>query len=493
MLFAHFLAVGLLAGLGGVYHVLAPPVEVCIYPASVLLTLIIGWAFWSWRLAGRSWLEPYGLFLLSACLFNGGQAVLEILRLNQGGLLNGRFSDPVVLGALYLVSLGLAALHLGALAAAAGQRRCGESQEPVPGGAAALQKIGLLCLGVSLAPVGMVLRDALSVVNQHGYDGLFGRQDQAQLPSVVQALAALSVPGILFLLGGGRRKPLVRAAVILLLAVYSGILLFVGSRGPAVMPLVAALWLYHRAVHRIPGTVSVALGLALLLALPIIAGVRGMAGEWRATGEWLASIPEDAGELAIRGLSELGGTLAISAHTLQLVPAGRPYDYGLSYLYALATMVPNLGWQVHPAVARGLWADWLVRTVDPSRAAKGGGMGFSFLAEAYANFGWYGYGFALAALGYLLVRFFMWGERGSDVVRLAMVASVLSVILLYARGESGALVRPVVWYALAPYAAARVVQRRQVKRWVREMRARAAWLKTLEAACCARGQGGGWT
>jgi hypothetical protein len=160
----------------------------------------------------------------------------------------------------------------------------------------------------------------------------------------------------------------------------------------------------------------------------------------------------------------MGGSLVTVVHTVRLIPSVRPFDYGVSYLYAVSTIIPNVGWDVHPAVAHGFLADWLVKTVDPSFANRGGGLGYSFIAEAFANAGWYGTVPLLAGLGYILMRLLRWGTDTSDSVRHALVGTFLAFFLLFARGESGTVVRSLVWYSLLPYVAVRVITRGSANR-----------------------------
>src|SRR5918995_4573330 len=91
------------------------------------LLVITAWSLWSWRILTGNWFDPYTLFLIAAALFNGGQAFLEIFGLNSSGslqgnlyggiygsgILEGRFSSTTILKTLFLVTLGLAAYHIG--------------------------------------------------------------------------------------------------------------------------------------------------------------------------------------------------------------------------------------------------------------------------------------------------------------------------------------------------------------------------------------------
>jgi oligosaccharide repeat unit polymerase len=163
-------------------------------------------------------------------------------------------------------------------------------------------------------------------------------------------------------------------------------------------------------------------------------------------------------------VSEMGSTLRTVAHTIELVPAARSFDLGLSYVYAALTVFPNLFWDIHPTVARGLAAHWLVETVSPTLASVGGGYGFSFIAEAYLNFGWIGAAIILLLIGALLAAVILRAQRTTDPAALALVAAVGAFFLVFARGESGSIVRELVWYALGPYIAVRVLSRLMVRR-----------------------------
>jgi len=110
-------------------------------------------------------------------------------------------------------------------------------------------------------------------------------------------------------------------------------------------------------------------------------------------------------------------------------------------------------------------ADWLIKTVDPSMARAGGGLGYSFIAEAFANFGWYGTMPVLACLGYLLVLLFNWGTGTVDPAKLAFIATFLASFLYFARGESAAIIRGLAWYSLIPYlAVSMLAKNRSVRR-----------------------------
>ena len=164
---------------------------------------------------------------------------------------------------------------------------------------------------------------------------------------------------------------------------------------------------------------------------------------------------------AMSALSEIGQSMSTVSYTLDLVPAVRPFDLGASYVYAVIAVIPNVGWDVHPTMAHGTLSTWLVRTVEPTTAARGGGLGYSFIAEAYENFGWTGVPMVMIALGWVAGRLSSATRDKHDPAMLAMAATLLSFALIYARAETADFVRSICWYGLAPYLAVRLTSRGQ--------------------------------
>jgi len=446
--------VSYIAGLGlAVKFGIAEPTD-SVLVASWLVTLTSAWHFCSWRLAGRTSFDPYAIFLLAATLFNAGQGLLEALNLNENGILNATFSPTLLVQSLYLVSLGLASLHLGALVGVATRRTRTVQHSPEwrSDRVRATRYVGYTCLVFSIIPLFLVLRDALTVALTQGYFGLFGRRQDEMLPRIVQLMATFAMPGAMFGVAGNNRHkaPVVVCGAIIL--AYAGSMLTVGSRSSAVMPLVAFTWIYARWVHRLPRAVLVVAGATILGLFPLIYAVRDTPGEWQDRLQ-VAETVFSAHNPLVAAVSEMGGTLRTVSHTIRLIPSIRPFDLGVGYAYSVSTLFPNIGWQVHPAVAHGLFADWLIHEVDPSFGYIGGGYGYSFLAEAYANFGWIGLVPSVAIFGFLLARLAEWGRSDDDPAKSALVATFLALFLLFARGESQGVLRSLVWFSFLPYVA----------------------------------------
>ncbi len=425
--------------------------EALIYPACLAFVALSAWSLWSWKVATKSLFDPYVLFLATAILFNGGHAFLEIAGWNERGVLFSRVSSETTLLTLFLVILSLAYFHLGALLGI--PRRRSVHPAPIhPFGVEGVRRVGWGLLLISCVPSLFSLREAISVVMASGYFGLFQRDAATGFGATPSVLAAYLVPGALFLLAGSRQERIPRYISAFVIVTYAAIRLFLGSRSTAAMALVGYAWLWHRSIHRLRGAALFGFAaLMLLVVFPLVAAMRDISGGDRLSVGMLADAFFSIDTPAIAIISEMGGSMLTVAHTLDLVPESRGFDMGVGYLYALLAVVPNVFWDLHPTVQHGLAADWLVWTVAPATAAAGGGLGFSFIAEAYLNFGWYGAPIALGVMGFALAKLTFWATDSSEPMKMAAVASVLSFVLFFARGEAASQVRALLWYAALPY------------------------------------------
>jgi len=247
-----------------------------------------------------------------------------------------------------------------------------------------------------------------------------------------------------------------------ILMAYCALYLFIGSRTVAAASLGAYAWLWHRTIRPIAASTIVAgTFIALFGIFPLVAQIRSEPGERRSSWNYLLERWSSIDRPALEGLSETGASLVTVAYTVQLVPQFRTYDLGTSYAMALSTVFPNFFWVRHPGIVYGTPSNWMVETVAPQTAASGGGLGYSFIAEAYYNFGWCG-PLVIALLGFGLGRLAAWVAHSTDPVRLVMVANLMPPLLWYVRNEASGAVRSIVWCAVVPYLLIMMVSRARV-------------------------------
>src|SRR4030042_5093931 len=173
ILLAHTFILGGLVLIAAIFLIFNINPEAWTYWLCVILTLLLVWSLWSWYKLTHSLFNLYVIFLIIAYLFNGGQAILAVFHLNSKGILNSNFQPKTIIEALYLVTLGLAAFHYGAILGVL--RRTADSKctdrskvkerritdEDV-------RWIGWIFFVFSIIPTMLVIRDAINVVMVEG-------------------------------------------------------------------------------------------------------------------------------------------------------------------------------------------------------------------------------------------------------------------------------------------------------------------------------------
>ncbi|MBI3548189.1 MAG: O-antigen polysaccharide polymerase Wzy family protein [Elusimicrobia bacterium] len=465
VLLVHLLFAVLVSSLSAFYFRWnADPSELVI-PCAALTLSMSAWWVWSWRKRAGSSFDPYFLFLLAAVAFNCGQIVLEVFGLNRGGILRSMFSDETICESILLITLCLHFLHLGALLAIPSGDALADAGTTPENGVLlddpALKKVGMALWAFSIIPAFFVLKRSLAVVGSGGYFSLYQQQLDVRLNPAPMLLSLFLVPASLFLLAASKNAPRIRLLAVVSVVGISFVNLVMGQRGAGAMPLIALAFVQHHCIRRFKTPYLLAGGALLaLVVFPLLAVVRNQKLADRSDPAMLMQTLTSIENPAVAQISEMGASMVTVSYTLELVPRMRAFERGTSYAFALFTLVPNLFWDIHPTKARRSLEEWLVLMVDPWSAKRGGGLGFSFIAEAYFNFGWLGAPLAMLALGYLLS--FMSGRslRSRDPAKIAALGAFLSFFLMYARGESSGFVRPLIWYAAIPYVMVRWLRRR---------------------------------
>jgi len=372
--------------------------------------------------------------------------------------LNGIFSPEIISETLFLVTLGLLAFHAGGLLSVPAFREKliskefgEESKESTLVTLQALRLIGWGLLAISAVPALLMLKDALAVSVTSGNIGYLGRPDIPQgSGATLNRVANFIIPGTIFLLAGSRGRRLnIRLSWVVALS-FALTLFFVGTRQSGAMFLLAYAWVYHRTVRPIPKTILLGVGgLLLFIVFPVVAAFRNVTGAARLSFDAFLDTFYSIDNPIIASIAELGYSMITVAYTISRVPHYQDFLLGVSYLYSLSDVFPNPSSERRESLELG---KWLIQTVDPVNANLGVySFGYSFIAEAYANFGWLFGPLALGIMGFLLGKLVLWADKPADPARIAMVGAFTGFFLLFARGEAHHVVRPFVWYALIPY------------------------------------------
>jgi oligosaccharide repeat unit polymerase len=432
---------------------------------SWVFVLVTFWVFLSWKLWVGSVFMPFSIFLMAAIAFNGGQIILEAVNLNRNGLVPiGSFPPSLLEETVLYVTLGILAFHGGGVLASRSVREPKDLVGVMTSDASmlhAMQLVGSALLLLSLPFWIYTQITQLRISLGGSYGDLYLQDYSVGVGSLPSIAASYVIPGLMMFVVGfqGLRAATIVAFLIILVMTVSDLLL--GYRAFAAWPLLSFLWVVHTVVVKLPRWMLIVGSATLLFVVfPVVRVARQMTGSERVSLQSLRGLYVGIDNPIVSTVSEMGGSMATVAYTLQLIPDQKDFDRGFGYLYAFTTLVPNIfGTGVHPAIAHGTPSNWLIWEVDRWTAERGGGLGYSFIAEAYYNFGWFLGLIALLIIGASIGKLLFWLQHSWGYLGVAAAGTALAFFSLYARGEIYTIVRPIAWCVAIPVLAVLVVAR----------------------------------
>ncbi len=324
---------------------------------------------------------------------------------------------------LALVSTAIAAFTLGARLL--GGSRDDDLPSELPGRPVLLLAGSLVALlGAGLLFVG----GRQAGVFTSGYGGVFQRAVTADLRAFNVGMMVFPIGVVVAAVGASRRQMLPLAAVVLGLM---SPLFLSGFRGPVIVHLATLLAVWAHKDGRMARRAALALAVAAIVLVP---AVRMTRDERRDVREGLVGFDP----LAL--FLEAGTSLYPLVVTTERVGSGdEPLWMGRSYLLALSRVVPNIGERAG-SEGRALTPNgWATLHADRWLYARGGGIGFSGVAEPYLNFGLAGVVAFFLLLGMVMQRWERWLE--GDAFRAAIGSATFGFVLWTVRNESMELFR----------------------------------------------------
>ncbi len=330
--------------------------------------------------------------------------------------------------AVSLVSVAFAAFTLGARFRGAVPHRA----DPIP------PRPMLLIAGTGVALLGalcLLVGGRQAGVFTSGYGEFFQRSMTADVRLFNVGLMVFPIGFVVAAVGATRRQLLLVAAGVLFMLAP---LFLAGFRGPVIVHLATliAVWAHKDP----PAARRAALALAVA-AIVLVPAVRATRDTRRDLSEGLRAYEP----LAL--FTEAGTSLHPLVITADRVGAGaEPLWMGRSYATALGRTVPNLG-QRAGLDARALTPNgWATLQADRWLYVRGGGIGFSGVAEPYLNFGRAGVVVFFFLLGLVLQRWESWLAR--DPFRAAAAAATFGFVLWTVRNEALELFRSTAFAAI---------------------------------------------
>lgn len=414
-----------------------------------MILSIVGW----YKLQ-RTFFNPYVLFLISCYVFCFGQSLLMPFDavaeskdlLNRSGIdIKGLFLAQTIT----LVFFNF--MHLGALSAVKVKVIINNRIPSTVSQMSALRYIGWGLFIVSIIPFLLELIETINIVASSGYGGLYNQAEKkVGINNIVSILGSYFLPSLICLYVFYKDKGMfAKRLIYCFLIAFTLVTMIIGGRSEGVIVMSIVLLLYHYYDKEIKfknfAIISV-IGYFFLSFLSVIAIVRTQSET--GLSEYIDVYNNTDGLIGLT-ISEMGGSMFPLVTTLDLVPQFYTFRGGSTYLYALSSIIPNFGfWSIHPAMVNANLGDWLQDVMNLHS-----GPGYSIVAEAYINFGYYGFIF-MYFFGYALSKIMQnintYNIRRNPVIIVCSLVLCLSILKI-PRNSFLALVRAVLYYIVPIY------------------------------------------
>lgn len=412
------------------------------------------WCLWSWKVTTKVIFSPYSLFLSSTYVYLYGQAILKSFGLEYTNFnLYMMYDSESLLRTHYYTCLCLAFIHLGALITAKENiihNSYGDIKDQ------ALQKslkiVGYILAIISVYPFFSHYIEIAKLSIASGYRVLFDNVEKNS-SGIMGTLQLFFIPSSFLLLVSYKEKLLVRFLIItcLMTAVVLGFVS--GGRGSSVAILVSLAWLWHVEIKPFKGVKTlllIFLGLFVISLFPTIGSFRGEAN--KNFLNFINMYFESIGELdfIVDAIGNMGGSMFPLIETMRLIPNNFDFANGLTYLVSFIMIVPSFFrfGAIEVAASNNLifLGDWLMNTLKMTY-----GPGFSILAEAYYNFGWFGVPF-MSLFGFLMAYFMRTNavNENQRVLRNIFAAVMLYNVINMVRATSTLLIKFQFYYVFIP-------------------------------------------
>lgn len=345
-------------------------------------------SIWTWRKFKRSIISPYIFYLFILYIFTIGQSLLYVFNFvseqrDLVGFLGITIQD--VFEAQYITLIFLSFFHIGAILSIKKVNKLPETDVRYDYSKIII-KFGWLLFIVSFIPFWYSLISTLIKSLLYGYGFLFENTDYSRGNALLKFVASYFIPSVICLFIGYKDNKLMRNLMQGVLIFITLLSLLAGGRGGAVIMMALLVLMHNYIIRKISkkGVVYIAIaGVFVLSLLSIISQTRSTSN--RSIAHTFTS--ENTNNAALDAVAEMGGSMSTLIWTSDFVPSTENFRYGSTYLYSLTTLFPNFGfWKVHPGMVNANLGQWLTE-----KMALNYGTGFSMVAEAYINFGPFGW------------------------------------------------------------------------------------------------------
>ncbi len=302
---------------------------------------------------------------------------------------------------------------------------------------------GLILLMISLPAFIFTFTYEFTLFRTGGYAALFNK-DPTQLSTWYLQLAELLPSCGYFMMAGSNDKSgrfKILALAIIITSALSNIML--GERTGFIVPIIVYFWMRKKQGNPISERIMLAAALAFVIATPFVVFARTDTPIVNQTSSLFSTV--------LTGFNDLGTVYYFVPATIQNFPLRIPFMHFASLITAFADCIPNIGgFNANHAGVNTDIVYWLGNNyfVDTTKGTVSVETGYSFFAEAYEAFGYWGMIPIMLLIGYIFARMTMITEASKKAYIIAFYGSFLGPLLFYARDSFSHLMRPILWFCL---------------------------------------------
>lgn len=369
----------------------------------------------TWYAVRHEIICPYIIYIVTGYIFMYGQCLVWAFYIPvEHKSLYDRYTDAEILPAQVFTLLCLLALHIGSLLVCkpvADKRtlspditKTSEYKRELDLSYKSIKYAGWILFGVSVVPYFYRTITQLIYISTHSYNSALQLEgSSSRLDKLIVFISSYFFISLFLLLIAYQHNRFIKACAISLVAISSLINLYVGNRAASFILILCLICAWHYLIKpiKIKQIIIVIIIFYLVLTMGTVVGaVRNMSGRSLSDYFDAYSILSQEENPVVSLFGEMGWQLSNTVEMTNRIPEQYPFRYGSSYMYSLTTIIPNLGfWDLHPAAVHSNLSDWLQGIMNYHS-----GPGFSPVAEAFLNFGWFGV-FFMVLEGAILGRF----------------------------------------------------------------------------------------
>ena len=430
--------------------------------ASWVLVLVLPLSLASWRFAGHKFMSLYVILYTLMYLFSAGFFVLLAFRMpiDEITILEG-YSDETLINAVYFLTYSFSAFHAGAIIIGAGRiemLRRPPIKERQTDHAGLLVAIILLGIGI---PFDLYVTITSVIANTvYGYASLEAMTASSVVTSFDGSVAAFMYPGIFLYCLSVKKMNWKKSPIVWYVIIRTVLLMYAGKRGQAFMVFLPTCWLlftwFNKKSIRI--WLLLLVGYLMLVAFAVSVDLRYSVDKSILDFLYESFVLMLTPWVVIKSvLLEAGSSLRPLLLAMDTASGISP-RMGMTYVFSAILIIPSfLRGNLWTVGQNNYWIEFeysvfgnllgITNTGDTSY-----GVGSSLFAEAYFNYGLFGW-IPMLILGGFITCILMPKRRANDVMNRRMLALALGAsvfIFVMIRASSTLLLKTCVHYILLP-------------------------------------------